>query len=101
MLAQRRLVRQGVWEAEHSGAGGPPWRGDRVRRGWAVSQTAVGPLRVIVAPPCLDEHPGFRQGVEHLPIQQFVAELAVERFIVAVLPGTGLLDVEGCHAQSS
>lgn len=42
--------------------------------------------------PLLDHDPRLRQRVEDLTVEQLVAQLAVEAFHIAVLPGTGLLD---------
>jgi hypothetical protein len=39
-----------------------------------------------VAPPFFDDDLSFAQGVEDLPVQQFIAEPAIEALIVAVLP---------------
>jgi len=50
---------------------------------------------VVVNPPLLDQHLGFSERVEHLGVQQLVAQLAVEAFHVAVLPRATRLD-KGC-----
>lgn len=52
------------------------------------------PDGVVFPPPAFDEHLGLPERVEDLSFQQLVAELAVERFDVAVLPGTARFDVE-------
>jgi hypothetical protein len=52
-----------------------------------------------VLPPRFDQHLGFHEGVEHLGVEQLVTKLAIERLVVAVLPWTGLLDVEGVDAE--
>lgn len=49
-------------------------------------------MRFVVPAPLLDQNPGFRPGVEHLRIQQFVAQLAVEAFHIAILPRAAGLD---------
>ena len=38
---------------------------------------------------------------EDLSVEQFIPELAVERFDISVLPGTARLDEEGSHPESS
>jgi hypothetical protein len=40
---------------------------------------------VVVSPPALDHDPGLLERVEHLAVEQLVAELAVEALAVAVL----------------
>ena len=45
--------------------------------------------------PVSDHYSAFAQGVEHLPPETFPAELVVEAFHVAILPGTAWIDVEG------
>ena len=54
---------------------------------------------VVVMAPALDENLGFEEGVEDLTVEQLVAQLAVEAFIVAILPGASGLDVEGLHTD--
>lgn len=45
--------------------------------------------------PLLDDDPGFLQAVEDFAIQQFIAQLAVEAFTIAIFPRTSWFDVEG------
>ncbi len=47
--------------------------------------------------PALDQYFGLLQRVEDLRIQQLVPELAVEAFVVSVLPRAAGLDVERLH----
>src|ERR671912_2193980 len=49
-------------------------RHEHLRSGRFVAQRGMGPDRVVVAPPALDHNFGLLQGVEDLPIQQFVSE---------------------------
>jgi len=42
---------------------------------------------VIVLPPPFDENLSLAQGIEDLPVQQFLPELPVEGLAVALLPG--------------
>jgi hypothetical protein len=46
----------------------------------------------VVAPPALDLHLSLAQRAKDLTRGQFVAQLAVEAFVVAVLPRSGGLD---------
>ena len=53
--------------------------------------------RVVVLAPLLDDDSGLLQAVEDLPVQAFIAQLAVEGLAVAVLPRTTWFDVKrGC-----
>jgi len=60
----------------------------------------VRPLRIIVYPPAFQKHPGLSQGIEDLPVQQLVPQLAVERLNVAVLPGTTRFDEQSLNSES-
>ena len=51
-----------------------------------VAQRTMRSLGVVEAPPLLDENFSLPESVADLPVQTFVSELAVEAFIVAVLP---------------
>ena len=55
---------------------------------------------IVLAPPLLDQHGRLRQRVEDLPVQQLVAELAVEALVVAVLPRAARLDKEHLDAHA-
>ena len=44
--------------------------------------------------PLLDDDSRLLQTVEDFPVEALVAQLAVERFAVAIFPGTAGLDVE-------
>ena len=52
-------------------------------------------LCIVVLSPALDDDPRLSEAVEHLPVQQLVAELGVEALAVAVLPGASGLDERG------
>ena len=58
------------------------------------------PAGVELLAPHLQHHLGFLERVEDLAVEQFVSELAVERFTVAVLPGTAGHDVERLAAYA-
>lgn len=49
-------------------------------------------------PPGLDDGLGLFQAVEDLAVQQLVAQLSIEAFAAAVLPGATGLDVSGAVA---
>ena len=57
------------------------------------------PDGVVVTAPCLDQHPGLREAVEDLAIEQFVAKRPVEALVIAVLPWRARGDVERLHAD--
>lgn len=59
---------------------------------------AVRPHRVVVLAPALDDDLGLLERVEDLAVEQLVAKLAVEAFIVVVLSWTPWLDVERANA---
>ena len=61
----------------------------------------MGPDRVVVASPALDDDLGFAQTVEDLAVEQLIAKASVEAFDVAVLPRTASLNVSGLDADSS
>ncbi|MEY4967172.1 MAG: hypothetical protein RL274_2755 [Pseudomonadota bacterium] len=46
----------------------------------------MGSDGVVVVAPLLDEGPGFLEATEDFSIEQFVPQLAVEAFAIAVLP---------------
>lgn len=72
---------------------------DCLRRWRPAAERAVWTQRVVVLSPTFDEDGGFPQRVEDLPVQELVPELAVEAFVVAVLPWAAWLDVERLHAD--
>ena len=47
--------------------------------------------------PTPDDDLGFPHRIEDLPVEQLVPELAIERFIVAILPWRARLDVKRLH----
>ena len=55
----------------------------------------MGPDRIVVASPTLDDDLGLAQSVENLAVEQLIAEASVEALDVAVLPGAAPLDVGG------
>ena len=57
------------------------------------------PDRVVVGSPLLDDHLCFSERVEDLSVEQLIAQLAVERFAVAVLPRTPRSDVNSLRAE--
>src|SRR5690606_10647540 len=64
-----------------------------------VAQRAVRAERVVVVSPATDQDFSFAHGVEDLPVEHLVAQLAIEALVVAVLPWRAGLDVERLHAD--
>jgi len=60
----------------------------------------VRPDRVVVASPPLDDDLRLLERVEDLAVEQLVPELAIEAFVVAVLPRAARLDVKRLHAYA-
>jgi hypothetical protein len=60
----------------------------------------VGPDRVVVASPTLDDDLGLAQSVEDLAVEQLIAKAGVVALDVAVLPGAAPLDVGGLGPDS-
>jgi hypothetical protein len=63
-----------------------------------VTEARVRAHRDVVLPPHVDDDLGFATGAEPLHAQALVAELAVERFVGAVLPRLSGVDVGGFNA---
>ncbi len=61
--------------------------GEAHRSGRSVSQGAMWPDGVVVAPPFFDDDLGLFQGAEDLNVEEFVPEAGVEAFAVADFPG--------------
>ena len=53
---------------------------------WAVAQSTVGSLCVVVFPPLFNQDLRLAKAVEDLAIEQFVAEPGIEALAVSVLP---------------
>ena len=65
-------------------------------RGWrAVAQSTVWSDGVVVSPPLFDDDLSLFEGIEDLPIQQFVPEAGIEGLAVSVLPGRAGFNVSG------
>jgi len=65
----------------------PVHRDDDFRSRWAVAQSTVWSLRVVVFSPFFDDDLRLFQVVEDLAIKQFVPEAGIEAFAVSILPG--------------
>ena len=52
------------------------------------------PDRVVINSPALDQDLCFVQRIKDLSFQQFIPQLAIERFDVAVLPGTAWFNIQ-------
>ncbi len=74
-------------------------RQDRFRRGRPVPESTVRLQGVVVPPPSLDQHLGLLQRMKDFPVEQLIAQLAFERFIVPVLPWAAALDEQRAHAD--
>ncbi len=59
------------------------------------------PFCVVEVSPLFDQHLGLLEGVEDLPVQTLVPELAVEALVVAVLPGAAGRDEQSLDLQPS
>ena len=55
----------------------------------------MGSLGVVVSPPLFDDDLSLFEGIEDLPIEQFVPEAGIEGLAVAVLPGRAEFNVSG------
>src|SRR5271163_435420 len=71
------------------------------RRGWTIVERGVRPLGVVLRAPLFDDNLRFAQRIEDLAVQTFVAQLAVETFAVAILPGAAGLDEERRRSHSA
>src|SRR5262245_20791062 len=60
----------------------------------------VGPDRVVVASPTLDDDLGLAQSVENLAVEQLIAKAGIEALDVAVLPAAAPLEVGGLGTDS-
>ena len=50
---------------------------------------------VAIAPPAFDDHLGFAQAINDLPVERLVAQAGIEAFDIAILPGASGRDVGG------
>jgi hypothetical protein len=66
----------------------------------AVAEGAVRPHLIIVFAPILDQIPSLSPLVEELAVEQFITQLAIERFVVAIFPGTAGLDIQGFNLDA-
>src|SRR5512143_1921761 len=60
-----------------------------------IAQGAVGADPVVVVSPPFDQNLHLLHRKEDLPIQEFVPQVAIEGFVVTVLPGTPRLHEQG------
>ena len=68
---------------------------DGFRGWWAVAQSTVWSDGVVVSPPLFDDDLSLFEGIEDLPIQQFVPEAGIEGLAVSVLPRRAGFNVSG------
>ena len=59
------------------------------------------PPGIVLNPPLFNDDLGFAQRIEDLAVQAFIAQLAIETFAVAILPGAARFDVERRRADSA
>ena len=62
-------------------------RNDGLGSRWAIAQSTVCSLRVVVFSPFFDDELRLFQVVEDLAIKQLVPEAGIEAFAVSILPG--------------
>src|SRR5438034_236915 len=56
---------------------------------------------VVVLPPVFDHSLGLLQCVKDFTVEQFIAQLAIEAFAIAILPRASWLDVSGLGSDGS
>ena len=59
----------------------------------------MGALVVILVAPLLGEDLHLPEGIEELPVQEFVPKLAVEALNIPILPRATRCDEEGCGSH--
>jgi len=59
----------------------------------------VGPDRVVVLAPLLDDNGSFLQAIEDLSVEQFITQFSVEGFAVAILPGATGFDIQRLRSE--
>ena len=65
-------------------------------RGWRVAAQSIAfPDGVVVFPPLFDDDLSLFEGIEDLPVKQFVPEASIEGLAVAVLPGRAGFNASG------
>jgi hypothetical protein len=70
-----------------------------LRRWWAIAKCTVLSFCVVVFSPFFDQDLGLRQGIENLPVEQFVPEPTVAAFTISVLPRASRFDVGNFKAD--
>ena len=66
-----------------------------------VAKAGMRPDGVVVTTPCFDDDPSFSSGAKPFHRQAFIAQLAVEALVRAVLPGLPRIDVRGVNPSVS
>ena len=90
MLVFRRPLRYGYLgrrsrSGQRSRSSGVGWHHDL--RGWrSIPERCLGPDRVVMTTPALDDDLGLAERVEDLSVEQLVPEAGVEAFDKAILP---------------
>ena len=75
-------------------------RDDGFRDWRAVAQSTVWSDGVVVFPPLFDDDLSLFEGIEDLPIEQFVPEAGIEGFAVSVVPRRAGFNVGGFDTDS-
>ena len=63
------------------------------------SRASCGSDGVVVFTPGFDQDLGLGQGVEDLPVQEFITHRAVKALVVAIFPRAARRDAERLHAD--
>lgn len=56
-------------------------------------------MSVVIVPPCFDQRPGLQKRIKEFPIKEFISQLSVKRFDIAVFPGTPRFNEERLHSK--
>jgi hypothetical protein len=59
----------------------------------------MGPDGIVFPSPSFDQHLGFLQSEKNLSVEEAIPELAVEAFIIAVLPWAPRFNVKGLNTD--
>lgn len=57
----------------------------------------MGPRGVELLRPSFDHHLGLPERVEYVSVKQYITELAIEAFVIAILLGVGRFNVESLN----
>ena len=74
-------------------------RFDDHRCRWPITQCAVRSMVIVVSSPRGGQYLRFLYTGEDLTVKQFISELTIEAFDIAILPWAARLDQQRLHAQ--